>query len=71
MRKMVIETKLSKWKVAKVIKSFTDVPFTISIKRGNLYVFFAQHIDDTTVFSIAKSLCMEVVSMKARAILRY
>lgn len=72
MRKMVLQTKLSRRRITDVIKRRVNVPFTITVKRGQLYVFFAQHIDETVVASIARSLCMEVVSMsKARVTLRH
>ena len=72
MRKMVLQTKLSRRRITDVIKRRVNVPFTITVKRGQLYVFFAQHIDETVVASIARSLCMEVVSMSsARATLRH
>ena len=71
MRKLVIQTKLSKRHIEKVLKR-VNIPFTVTIKRGQLYVFFAQHIDETVVASIARSLCMEVVSIsKARATLSH
>ena len=72
MRKMVLQTKLSRRRITDVIKRRVNVPFTITVKRGQLYVFFAQHIDETVVASIARSLCMEVVSRSsARATLRH
>ena len=72
MRKMVLQTKLSRRRITDVIKRRVNVPFTITVKRGQLYVFFAQHIDETVVASIARSLCKEVVYMsKARVTLRH
>lgn len=72
MNKMIIQTKISKYKVEKAIrKHCRNIYFTVNPKRGQLYVYFAQHIDEATVFAIAETLCMEVVSIKARAILRH
>lgn len=39
MRKMVLQTKLPKRRVADVIKRRVNVPFTVTVKRGQLYVF--------------------------------
>lgn len=72
MRKLVLQTKLPKRRIEDVIKRRVSIPFTVTVKRGQLYVFFAQHIDEAVVASIARSLCMEIVSIsKARATLRH
>ena len=38
MRKLVIQTRLSKRHIEKVLKR-VNIPFTVNVKRGQLYVF--------------------------------
>mgnify|MGYP005808649565 FL=1 len=39
MRKLVLQTKLPKRRIEDVIKRRVSIPFTVTVKRGQLYVF--------------------------------